>query len=152
MRFFTSSLFLCLLIGCANPAASNPGIAWQFDPHNVARDHTGGKVSLVVDGERHLITDDPVGEYRIVTLSEYKRLHIPNDAVSACSSWWAGVGEEYYVKAEPDRILVFRREYGETLPKVPPYSLFRTIPVRRTVSQALKSTAAASGVSAYKVP
>lgn len=83
----------------------------------------------MVDGERHLITDDPIGGYRVVDRAEYPEIKIPSDAVSACSSWWAGVGEDIYVRVVSDRVLVFRREYGETSPDIRPYSLFRTIQV-----------------------
>jgi hypothetical protein len=142
MRIVTSSLFLCLLIGCAG-SVSQPFTAWQFDLHNDVRDQTSGKVWLLVNGKRHLITENPVGGYRIVAPSEYERMRIPSDAVSACASWRAGAGEDMYVRVEPDRILVFRRGYGETDIGIPSYSLLLTIPVLRTAKKALQPTATA---------
>lgn len=131
MRLVTPGLFLCLLLGCASPG-SQSGIAWQFDLHLGHYDQPSGRVWLVVDGKRHLIADDPIGGYRVLSPSEYEQQQIPRDAELACTAWWAGVGEDMYVRAEQDRLLVFRREYGETVPEIPPYTLFRTIPVRRT--------------------
>jgi hypothetical protein len=117
--------------GATHVGALGPSITWQFNIHLDNRDQPGGKVWLVVDGERHLITNDPIGGYWIVPKSEYGDRQIPSDALSACTGWWAGSGEDMYVRVVAGRVLVFRREDGETLPEAPPYTLFKTLSVPR---------------------
>jgi hypothetical protein len=109
-------------------------VAWDFDAQTDNHDQSHGKVWLLVDGERHLIADDPIGGYRVVEQRDYIQSQIPNDAVSACTAWWAGLGDDMYVMVNADCIEVFRREYGETSPGIPAYTLFRRIPIRQTAT------------------
>lgn len=97
--------------------------------HPDDRDIPRGKIWLVANGKRYLLTDDPIGACSITKRSEYKQRQIPKHALSAYSAWWAGCGEDVYVIFESGRLLVFRRQYsdGEGRPEIPPYSLFKTI-------------------------
>src|SRR6185503_15139931 len=107
------TLLLCSMLGCATPI-SHPTIAWDINIQLDDHDQPSGKIWLAVGGERHLITDDPIGGYGVLSRAEYEQHQIPSDAILARSSWWAGVGEDMYVRVEQDCILVFRREFGET--------------------------------------
>lgn len=130
MRCLAPSLIAGLLLGCGS-AGSPHAISWNFDVHHDERDQPRGKVWLVVDGQRHMITDDPMGGYEIIAPKDYPKKQVPSDAVVACTAWWAGSGEDMYVRIESNRALVFRRESGESPFGIPPYSLFRTIPIQR---------------------
>ena len=137
MRHLATSLFICFLLGCSSAGLPH-AISWNFDVHQDERDQPRGKVWLVVDGQRHMITDDPIGGYRIIAPKDYPQKQVPSNAVLACTAWWAGSGEDIYVRVESNRALVFRREYGETLSEVPPYSLFRTIPIQKKANKMLR--------------
>jgi hypothetical protein len=131
MRHLAPSLIICLLLGCSISGLPH-AISWNFDVHHDERDQPRGKVWLDVDGQRHMITDDPIGGYRILARKSYPQKQVPSNAVLACSAWWAGCGEDMYVRIESNSALVFRRQYGETLREIPPYSLFRSIPIQET--------------------
>jgi hypothetical protein len=128
VRVIAQSLLFSLLLGCAAPV-SHPEVAWWFDVQLDGHDQPHGKVWLVVNGEGHLITNDPIGGYRIVASADYGQRQIPNNAALACTAWWAGFGEDMYVQVKADHVSIFRREYDETFPAIPPYLLFKTISV-----------------------
>ena len=150
MRFITQCLFLGLTLGCLG-FTPPPAVVWQFDVHLDDHDQPTGKVWLVVEGKRHLITNDPIGGYWIIAQADFAQQKIPGDAVSACSGWYGGVGEDMYVRVTRDRILVFRREYGETSPEIPPYTLFKTISVRRAVNESPQTAIVGNNRSAVAV-
>ncbi len=134
MRNLTPILYFCLLLGCRITEIPH-NISWDFDVHHGVRDEPRGKVWLVVDGQRNMITDDPIGGYRIIAPKDYAQKQVPSNAVLACTAWWAGCGEDMYVRVELNRALVFRREYGETFPEIPAYTLFKTIPIQKTANK-----------------
>ena len=84
---------LCLVLGRAS-SVSHVSIAWDFDVRLDDHDQPQGKVWLLVDRERHLLTDNPIAGYRIVARSDYEQSQIPTGAVSACTAWYAGLGED----------------------------------------------------------
>jgi hypothetical protein len=146
MKTLVTCLFFGLLVGCGSPELPR-AINWKFDVWHDERDQPRGKVWLLVDGQRHLITNDPVGGYRIIGKKEYPQVGVPRTAVLACTAWSAGIGEDMYVRVEANRVLVYRREYGETLSGMPPYSLLRTIPIQANQPPQPIGISSSTGVS-----
>jgi hypothetical protein len=45
-----------------------------------------------------------------------------------------------YVTADAKHVMVFRREYDETMTNIPPYSLFKTIQREKAANKSLQAT------------
>jgi hypothetical protein len=122
-------LFTCKLIGATfEPIA--PGLAWWFD---IAEDETGtpsGSVHLMARGQKVTVTREAVGGYQVIPREEFTDRKIPKIALAACSSWWAGAGEEIFIVRESSKLLVYKRLIEEGLEPSPPFRLHQTIPLK----------------------
>ena len=135
-----------MLLGCRITELPH-NFSWDFDVHRDIRDKQRGKVWLIVDGKRYMITDDPIGRYRIISPEDYAQKQVPSNAVLACTSWWAGCGEDMYVEVESNHVMVFRREYSETITDIPAYTLFRAFPIKKRANKSSLPTGISSIVT-----
>jgi hypothetical protein len=125
------------LTGCAqyqvttvnHPAPGQTNLVWRTELRWDQKRTTiaGGKVWLVVDGRPLLISEDPFGEYIPIERADYVSRGVPNDAVIACASWWAGFGENLYLIRETDskKLLIYSLQNACGSPYEETYELIK---------------------------
>ena len=96
---------------------------WDEGPTTVG----GGKVWLLIDGRQFLISEDPIALYSPIERADFASYKVPNDALGASETWWAGNGQTFYVIRQKNKVLVYSREYSEVGPRDPPFSLIKVI-------------------------
>ena len=133
-RFFM--LFLAVTCSAVGPhtgwaAALKPsGVSWAFNITHTDADGTPHtRVSLRIGARRVLIAPDIEEQFSLVPRQEYKERRIPSAAVAACTGWWAGQGDDFYVIRRHGHWEAFRRELDEQA-AIPAYRLIRIIPLR----------------------
>ena len=125
-------LFVCLLLlVCSGSAvlsapAPTPPLAWVFDIHQDKQLVPQGKVFLKVGTKRMLIEPKAQAGFRTLSRSDYKGYKVPVAALTACSGWFAGGGQDLYVVRRKNSLRVYRRWTDEQAPEFP-YKLIRTI-------------------------
>jgi hypothetical protein len=117
LAFLLTVLFQSAVV--ADPVASskaNPAelvISWVFDIKMDNTETPRGKVSLFVNGRVILLRPAVVGQYNVIERTEYKDKGIPTTALTACSGWWAGAGEDLYVIRRKKQLIVYIRYLDE---------------------------------------
>lgn len=106
-----------------------PAVAWVFAIKDDRQGNPHGQVFLRVAGRRVLVSKNASGHYHVLSRSEYHAHGVPSAAITACTGWWAGQGEDVYVIRRPGRLHVYARELDESAP-LPAPRLVKTIPVR----------------------
>jgi hypothetical protein len=74
---------------------------------------------------------EPDAHARFTSLSrdEYASHDVPPTALAACTGWWAGAGEDFFVTRHGRRLDIYRRLTDEQLPQEP-YRLVRSVALR----------------------
>ena len=57
----------------------------------------------------------------------YESMNIPNDAIWACTCWWAGAGENFYAKKNGDKVEFYGKEVYEEMEEENNWELIKTI-------------------------
>ncbi len=70
------------------------------------------QIGIVVNGKEYEISKVP-GEGGIIEKSDFMNNNVPATAISACSSWWAGSGDWFYVIQEANKVIVYKGWDGE---------------------------------------
>ncbi len=147
-RFFVLLCFFSLLSLCpqelrAAPAIHLPDpITWVFDIQDSADLTPHGRVFLKVGGRRLLVESRTQFHFQVLDRSNYKDHAVPSSALTACSGWFAGGGEDLYAVRRAGRLRVYRRWMDEQAPEfpfklirsfseVPPYRRYTTRPPTR---------------------
>jgi hypothetical protein len=110
-------------------ARNEPTIAWQFDIHDDNAGQPRGNVLIVVDGKITMIAKSIDEQFTICSRSDYGSHKIPPAAITACTGWWAGAGDDFYVVGHGQRLRVYHRGTDEQGPVNPPYELVKSIPL-----------------------
>ncbi len=110
----------------AAPTPATPVLAWVFDTHPDKELVPRGKVFLKVGSKRIVIEPKAQAEFRILSRADYKEYKVPASALTACSGWFAGGGEDLYVVRHGNSLWVYRRWTDEQAPEFP-YKRIRTI-------------------------
>jgi len=98
----------------AKPPPNAELIHWSI---TVTRDKQGvpnSVVYLVVHTHKHLVTKVTGNEIKPMDRELYVGWHIPSKAVTACSGWFAGGGDFYYVLKTSDRLRIYHRAIDES--------------------------------------
>ncbi len=128
-------LLICLLLlvlsssaawSAPAPPPHTPALAWVFDTHEDKQLIPQSKVFLKIGTRRQLILSKAQAGFRTLSRADYKDYKIPKAALTACSGWFAGGGEDLYVTRRKDRLRVYRRWTDEQAPEFP-YKLIRII-------------------------
>lgn len=90
----------------ARSEAAKP--TWVFEIKEDAEGTPRGSVSLAVRTRKIVVLPNATGNFHEVERSEFRRKRIPAQAVMACSGWWAGSGEDFYVVRSKGRLTVYR--------------------------------------------
>lgn len=124
---------LLLLVLSASAALSTPAppphapaLTWIFDTHEDKQLIPQSKVYLRVGTKRVLIEEKAQAGFRTVSRMDYKVYKIPAAALTACSGWFAGGGQDMYVIQHKKSLRVYRRWTDEQAPEFH-YKLIRTI-------------------------
>jgi competence protein ComGC len=48
------------------------------------------------------------GEATLINKNEFKEMSIPTNAISACSSWWGGAGDYFYIIQSNKKIILYQ--------------------------------------------
>ena len=127
-----AALGALLLVPCAGAVFAapvpTPPLTWVFDTHQDKELVPHSKVYLRVGTMRVLIEPKADCEFHPVSRADYKTYKVPAPALTACSGWFGGGGEDLYVVRRKDRLLVYRRWTDEQAPEFP-YKRIRTIPL-----------------------
>ena len=66
--------------------------------------------------------------FHVLQPKDFETSGVPKRALTACSGWFAGGGEDYYATYDGKRVLVYHRSLDE-LQKIERYKLIRRLPV-----------------------
>jgi len=88
-------------------------LAWIIDIHDDKDGTPHGNLLLNVQGLPVMIARGIDEHFNVVSRSEYAERRFPRLAVLACSGWWAGAGDDFYVTRRGHRLRVYRREVDE---------------------------------------
>jgi hypothetical protein len=105
---------------------SQASISWLFDIRNDKYGNPRGKVFLLVGGRKVLILPNAAAQYRVLDRAEYKSRDVPATAITACTGWWAGQGEDMYVIRHKKQLVVFIRYLDEGV-SVPAFKRLKVI-------------------------
>lgn len=132
LRLYTVLVSVPLLVGAATAAPAPPprvpALTWVFDIHQDEQLIPHGKVHLRVGTKRVLIEPKAGFLFQPVTRPDYKYHQVPASALTACTGWFAGGGEDIYVIQRRNTLRVYRR-YLDEESGIFPYKLIRTIPL-----------------------
>lgn len=96
-------------------SAEIPELAWEFT--NLGTDMYDTPITmvyLIVNGTLHEIQKIEFGFWEVKKES-YADYYIPNEALTACSGWWAGAGIDLWVTMKESKLIITSREKGETI-------------------------------------
>lgn len=88
-------------------------VSWVFDTRDDRQGNPRGRVFLAVGGRRVLLLRNATARFRVLDRREYEERGVPGDAVTACSGWWAGQGEDLYVVRRRRQLIVYIRHLDE---------------------------------------
>lgn len=95
-------------------SGERPKLVWRFDfPDAPANEIPEGSVHLLINGKDRTIIPDAPGSWWELKRSEYETYIVPNDALTAAVSWWAGAGDVVYVVRQGDELVLMRRSVDE---------------------------------------
>ena len=89
-------------------------VNYKFDiKGNGDEDMPKAKISVTVNGKKHSIAEMYCPAETIET-TEFERMGIPKNAISACGAWWAGAGEYAYMILSNNTLEVYLGWQDET--------------------------------------
>lgn len=129
-------LFLLAALGAAPRAPARGGgqkaagakgeVTWLFDAREDGDGIPHTKVSLAV-GDRRVFLEEAAAKFVVLERRDYKSHGVPAAALTACSGWWAGAGEDFYVVRRRGSLVVYSRTLDEQT-RIPPYRRLKVIP------------------------
>ena len=119
------------VLGTVREASSGQAtVSWLFDIRNDKYGNPRGKVFLLVGSRKVLILPKAAAQYRVLERTEYESRDVPATAITACTGWWAGQGEDMYVTRRKKQLVVFHRFLDEGA-SIPAYKRLKVIPLPR---------------------
>ena len=103
-------------------------VTWQFDTHDDSNGNPQTRVYLRVGARRVFIMRD-TSQYSVLERKDYGSHDVPQSAVAACISWWAGSGSEMYVLRRGRQLIVYIR-YLDEQTELGRYKRLKVIPLR----------------------
>ena len=113
--------------GVRKASHSQAGVSWLFNIRNDKYGNPRGTVFLIVGGRKVLILPKAASQYRLLKQTEYESHGVPAIAITACTGWWAGRGEDLYVIRRKKQLQVFIRYLDEGA-ETTAYKLLKVIP------------------------
>ena len=107
-------------------AGAKAEVTWLFDAREDGDGIPHTKVSLAV-GDRRVFLEEVAANFGVLERRDYKSHGVPAAALTACSGWWAGAGEDFYVVRRRGSLVVYSRTLDEQA-RVPPYRRLKVIP------------------------
>jgi hypothetical protein len=108
------------------PAGAKAEVNWLFDAREDGDGIPHTKVSLAV-GDRRVFLEEVAAKFAVLERRDYKSHGVPASALTACSGWWAGAGEDLYVVRRRGSLVVYSRTLDEQAP-VGAYKRLKVIP------------------------
>jgi hypothetical protein len=81
-------------------------VSWRFDTRKMEYDQPDTRVYLMVGGRRIFLLRAS-SQFSILERELYDGHDVPASAITACSGWWAGQGQNLYVIRSRKRLIVF---------------------------------------------
>jgi hypothetical protein len=100
-------------------------VSFTFDTKEDGDGNPHTKVFLVVGARRELLAE-ATANFSLLERKDYKDHGVPADALTACSGWWAGQGQDLYVVRRNGRLVVYSRSLDEQA-RTPPYKRLKVI-------------------------
>lgn len=102
-------------------------IAWLANMHDDKDGTPRGNLVLMVNGRRVTIAKSLDEHVTDLDPEMYKEHRVPRSAIAACSAWWGGAGDDFYVTRHGDRLRVYRRGVDEEEKSSEPYKLVKSV-------------------------
>ena len=125
-----AALLLCLV---ATAAIARPvhhhalNMSWLADMRDDKDGTPRGNLVLIVNG-RHVTIAKSLDEHvTVLDPEQYKEHRVPTSAIAACSAWWGGAGDDFYVTRHGDRLRVYRRGVDEQEKRPERYKLVKSV-------------------------
>jgi hypothetical protein len=103
-------------------------VSWEFDSREDRDGNPQTRVYLKV-GARRVFVIREMAQFSVLERKDYSTHEVPQRALTACFSWWAGGGSQMYVVRRGRQLVIYRRSLDEQV-DTEPYVRFKTIPVR----------------------
>jgi hypothetical protein len=110
-------------------AEENQEMTVSFAISNVEDDINGAKSTIIatINGKNVEVTQT-TNCNALVEKEEYESKNVPDDAMWACSCWWAGAGSDFYAKKTNEKVEVYKKEvYEEIKTEDEKWELFKTL-------------------------
>jgi len=102
-------------------------LRFEFETRLDQDDTPHSRVFLRANGRRTLVFSSEAG-FQNLPRSEWKERGVPPRALAACTSWWAGAGDNLYAVRRGAHLLVFRQEMDEQAGPFP-WKRWKTLPL-----------------------
>ncbi len=129
-RFFAlpAAVLACAAGAVAAPPPVPP-LRWVFQTRHDAQTNPQTDVFLRVGTRQVLVLPHASDEFTVANRTQYKDSGIPADALTACTGWWAGAGDNLYVARRGRSLVVCRKELDEQSGPFP-WKRLKIIPLR----------------------
>lgn len=115
--------------GIRKASYSQTNVTWQFDSRRLESDAMDTKIYLIVNGRRVFLLRAG-SQFGVLDRQGYESHAVPSTAITACSGWWAGQGQDLYVIRRKRQLVVFIRHLDEQAP-IGAYKRLKVIPLSR---------------------
>jgi len=119
------------MLQTASGADVAPLLEWRF---KMTTTHDGNytpttTVFLRINNNMEFVIEPKArAAFHVLQPKDFETSGVPKRALTACSGWFAGGGEDYYATYDGKRVLVYHRSLDE-LQKIERYKLIRRLPV-----------------------
>ena len=122
-------MLFCLAPTNAAVPTGQSQVSWVFTLRHDPDLTPHSNVFLRVSGRRILILRDADSAFTVLNRTDYHDHDVPRQAIAACTSWFAGQGEDLYVIRRSGRLIVFSRALDEQAGPFP-YKRLKVVSLR----------------------
>ncbi len=91
-----------------NRAEEQVNLKWKINRGEDEDLNPVADIYLKVNGKKFTIEEKVIGPFGEVPKDRYDTQNIPDDALTACGSFWAGLMQTFYVKKNENKIEVYK--------------------------------------------
>ncbi len=101
--------FACSISAGSPPKHGKLNLAWVIKPWVEKNGNPHSRLSLAVNGKAYLISPDLQEKMSVLGREVYEPSEVPKDALIACSGWFAGAGDKFYVVRRAGSLRVYQQ-------------------------------------------
>jgi len=131
MNRVTLSFLIALFIisACANINKVDLKLSWAFESYEDAEFITRTKIYLIQNENKNFIAEAE-GNFSEVSRNLYAQELIPDDAIIACSGFWAGLQKTFYVVLKNKQLEIYEGQFDSEGDAPRTFSKFNVLEIR----------------------